>query len=110
MKKLLALNFNNNLAKKVTIIALALAVVIGMSYLGSQGYLNMSIMDILMGGTVRWNPGEEVHLRRSKITLQKVLDEGRASDQDATDIQNAINKANSEISTINGVLKQFAVN
>ncbi len=48
MKKLLALNFNNNLAKKVTIIALALAVVIGMSYLGSQGYLNMSIMPCLL--------------------------------------------------------------
>jgi len=51
MKKLLGININTSLAKKGMIIALALAVVIGMSYFSSQDYLNVSIMDMLVGGT-----------------------------------------------------------
>lgn len=49
MKNFLGININKNLAKKGLIIALALAAVIGMSYFGSQEYLNQSIMDMLMG-------------------------------------------------------------
>ncbi|MBA7494660.1 hypothetical protein ES702_05237 [subsurface metagenome] len=45
MKRLLAINFNKNLVKKGLIFALALAVVIGISYLGSQDYPNRSITD-----------------------------------------------------------------
>jgi hypothetical protein len=51
VNKFLGIDLNKSLAKKGTIIALALAVVIGMSYFSSQDYLNISIMDMLMGET-----------------------------------------------------------
>ena len=38
-------------AKKAVLLAIALAVVVGMSYLGSEDYLNQSIMEMLMGGS-----------------------------------------------------------
>ena len=41
----------NTSAKKAVFLAIALAVVVGMSYLGSDEYLNQSIMEMLMGGT-----------------------------------------------------------
>ena len=41
----------NTPVKKVALLAIALAIVVGMSYLGSDEYLHQSIMEMLMGGT-----------------------------------------------------------
>lgn len=48
-------------------------------------------------------------LRNSLYQLQRVLDEGRASGEDATTIQEAIDKANNDIEIIDNVLGDFAV-
>ncbi len=48
-------------------------------------------------------------LRNSRNQLQRVFDEGRASGEDATTIQEAIDKANNDIEIIDNVLGDFAV-
>ena len=89
MKKLLGININTSLAKKGMIIALALAVVIGMSYFSSQDYLNVSIMDMLVGGTWGWPDPEalgDAELKnKSYSSISTIIQAGDLNDQRIAD-------------------------